>query len=387
MPNPPLLHLEWPFFDAAHAALASDLAFWLDSNREAVSDANCGDADKALREVVRRLGAAGWLRFIAPQQHSDGATRLDVRTLCLIREALAYRSGLADLAFAMQGLGSAPISLFGSSELIARYVSQTAAGTRVAAFAISEPDAGSDLASMSTTAQRIDDRWAINGCKTWISNAGVADYYVVFTRDDSAGDSRASAFVVDSNVAGLAVEPLRVSARHPIGTLTFDGVVVPETHLLGAPGDGLKIALTTLDFFRSSVGAAAIGFARRALDEALDWVKRRRVSDGLLSDQQITQARIADMALAVDAAALLVYRAAWITDTLGRRVTREAAMAKMYATESAQQVIDAAVQLLGARGVVAGSPLEELYREIRALRIYEGTTEIQKMIIARSILG
>jgi acyl-CoA dehydrogenase len=287
----------------------------------------------------------------------------------------------------MQGLGSGPISLFGSEELKRRYLPPVAAGERVAAFALSEPEAGSDVAAMRTTARREGDDFVIEGRKTWISNAGIADHYVVFCRFPEGGEKSFAAFVVEADNPGLRVaERIEVIAPHPLGTLEFDDCRVPATALVGEPGAGLKVALGTLDVFRSTVGAAALGFARRALDEAVRWTQERQAFGKPLSDFQLTQARLAEMALAVDASALLVYRAAWTKDSGAERVTREAAMAKLYATEAAQRVIDDAVQLFGGRGVVAGEVVEKLYREIRALRIYEGTSEIQKLVIAAQLL-
>ncbi|MDQ3606966.1 MAG: acyl-CoA dehydrogenase family protein, partial [Gemmatimonadota bacterium] len=326
-------------------------------------------------------------RYVVPAAYGGLHERLDVRSLCLARETLARHSGLADFAFAMQGLGSGPISLFGSEELKRRYLPPVVAGEKVAAFALSEPEAGSDVAAMRTTARREGDGFLIEGRKTWISNAGIADHYVVFCRFPEGGEKSFAAFVVEADNPGLrVVERIEVIAPHPLGTLEFDDCRVPATALVGEPGAGLKVALGTLDVFRSTVGAAALGFARRALDEAVRWTQERQAFGKPLSHFQLTQARLAEMALAVDASALLVYRAAWTKDSGAERVTREAAMAKLYATEAAQRVIDDAVQLFGGRGVVAGEVVEKLYREIRALRIYEGTSEIQKLVIAAQLL-
>ena len=314
--------------------------------------------------------------------------RLDVRSLCLARETLARHAGLADFAFAMQGLGSAPIALFGSQALRARYLPPVADGRAMAAFALSEPEAGSDVGAIATSAREDGESYVLDGTKTWISNAGLAAHYVVFARSGGDGPKGLSAFVVDADAAGLeVVERIAVSAPHPLGTLRFDNCRVPASHLLGRPGEGFKVAMATLDLFRPTVGATALGFARRALDEALAHVRARRAFGQPLADFQLVQQKLAEMALDVDASALLVYRAAWAKDQGAERVTREAAMAKLYATEAAQRAADAAVQLLGARGVVAGGVAERLYREVRALRIYEGTSEIQQLIIARQALA
>jgi acyl-CoA dehydrogenase len=333
------------------------------------------------------LGDAGWLRYCVPAAHGGAHDRLDVRSLCLIRETLARTSGLADFAFAMQGLGSASITLFGSEALKQAYLPNVSAGQQIAAFALSEPEAGSDVGALRTTAHEDGDGYLLDGTKTWISNAGLADHYVVFARTAENGSRGLSAFVVDADAPGLAVvERIPLIAPHPLGTLRFERCRVPRDHLLGQPGDGFKIAMATLDVFRSTVGAAALGFARRALDEALARVTSRQVFGQPLSDYQLTQQKLADMAVEIDASALLIYRAAWTKDRLAERVTREAAMAKLYATEAAQRVIDQAVQLFGGLGVVSGVPVERLYREIRALRIYEGTSEIQHLIIANQVL-
>jgi len=338
---------------------------------------------------VAALGRGGWLRYAVPGG-ADGAApaRLDVRAFCVIRETLAYASGLAEFAFAMQGLGAGPISLFGSDALRQRWLPRVAAGTAVAAFAISEADAGSDLAAMRTTARRDGNAIVIDGEKTWISNAGVADFYVVFCRWPEGGDRSYIALAVEAGRPGLEVgPPIHVIAPHPMATVAFHGCRVPGDAVVGEPGKGMRVALGTLDVFRTTVGAAALGFARRALDEAVAHVRQREAFGRPLAAFQMTQAALAEMATAIDAAALLVYRAAWLADGGAARTTREAAMAKLTATESAQQVIDRAVQLLGARGVVRGAAVERLYREIRALRIYEGTSEIQKLVIAKEVLG
>jgi acyl-CoA dehydrogenase len=379
--------LSWPFFDERHRRIARELEGWAETQSDAWQHGE-EDVDAGTRALVVQLGREGWLRHAVPAPYGGTAERLDVRTLCVIRETLARHAGLADFAFAMQVLGSGPISLFGSEALRRRYLPPVAAGEKIAAFAISEPDAGSDVAAMRTTARRDGDAYVIDGRKTWISNGGIADHYVVFCRFPEGGAKSFVALVVDADNAGLRVaERIRVIAPHPLAALDFDHCRVPIDARVGDEGAGLKVALGTLDVFRSTVGAAALGFARRALDETLAWVRQRHAFGKPLSEFQLTQARLADMAVAVDAAALLVYRAAWAKDTGAERVTREAAMAKLYATEAAQRVIDDAVQLFGGRGVVAGEVVETLYREIRALRIYEGTSEIQKLVIAGQILA
>jgi alkylation response protein AidB-like acyl-CoA dehydrogenase len=336
---------------------------------------------------VGRLGGAGWLRLAVPAAHGGTFDALDVRALCLARETLARADPLADFAFAMQGLGGGPIALFGSDALRARYLPPIAAGRAVAAFALSEADAGSDVTAMRTTLRRDGDALVLDGEKTWISNAGIADHYVVFAREPDAGERAFAAVVVDADAPGLAVtRRIDVTAPHPLGTVTFTGCRVPAAHRLGEPGRGLRVALGTLDVFRSTVGAAALGMARRALDEALAHARRRHVSGKPLAQWQLTQARLADMAVAIDASALLVYRAAWTRDAGAERVTREAAVAKLFATEAAQRVVDDAVQLLGGLGVQVGGVVERLYREVRALRIYEGTSEIQRLVIAGELL-
>ncbi|HEX2091568.1 MAG TPA: acyl-CoA dehydrogenase family protein [Longimicrobiaceae bacterium] len=379
--------LDWPFFEPAHRRLAAELEAWV--GRELAADAHDDhDVDAACRELVRRLGAAGWIRHALPTPYGNAPERLDVRTLCLVRETLARASGLADFAFAMQGLGTGPLTLFGTDAQKRRYLPPVAAGEAIAAFALSEPEAGSDVGAMRTTARRDGGGYLIDGRKSWISNGGIADHYVVFARFPEAGERGFAAFVVDADNPGLRVgERIRVIAPHPLATLELEGCRVPAEALVGEPGAGLKVALATLDVFRSTVGAAALGFARRALDEALVWTRSREAFGKPLAEFQLTQARLAEMAVAVDASALLVYRAAWTRDTGAARVTREAAMAKLYATEAAQRVVDDAVQLFGGRGVVAGETVERLYREVRALRIYEGTSEIQKLVIAGQLLN
>ena len=382
-------YLDWPFFDESHRTFARDLA--LAASREVTAWEHLiahETVDVASATLARRFGQAGWLQHVVPAPFGGARDVLDVRTLCLARETLAYHNGLADFAFAMQGLGSGPISLYGSEALKAHYLPRVARGEAIAAFALSEPNAGSDVVSMTTTARRESDGgWRLDGEKTWISNGGIADFYTVFARYPEGGERSFAAFVVEADTPGFRVaEHIDVIAPHPLARITFDGCRLPASALIGEAGKGLRIALGTLDVFRSTVGAAALGFARRALDEAVAHTRQRRAFGQALSDFQLVQARLAEMALAIDASALLIYRAAWTKDTRGTRITREAAMAKLHATESAQQVIDGAVQLLGGLGVRTGHVVESLYREIRALRIYEGTSEIQKLVIAGQLL-
>jgi len=377
-------HLDWPFLEPKHAQLARDADAWAASLDYAHGD----DADAVCRRLVKELGAAGYLRHCAP-----GGADFDVRSIALLREIFAYHAGLADFAFVMQGLGSGPIALAGSEALKKRYLPRVAGGSAIAALALSEPDAGSDVAALTTRARRDGDHWVIDGTKTWISNGGIADFYVVFARTAASADGKASgtkgisAIVVDADAPGFsAAERIDIIAPHPMATLRFDSCRVPAGNLLGSEGEGFELAMRNLDVFRTTVAAAALGFSRRALDEALDHARSRRMFGHTLADFQMTQAKLADMATGIEAGALLTYRAAWLRDVAGRRVTREAAMAKMHATETAQQVIDAAVQMFGGLGVKSGHPVERLYREVRALRIYEGATEVQKMIIARELL-
>jgi acyl-CoA dehydrogenase len=381
--------LSWPFFEAVHRDFAGRLEDWAREVMSLHEDEDQCDVDGTCRTLVRLLGEAGWLKACVPAPYGGLGERLDVRTLCLAREILARHAGLADFAFAMQGLGSGAISLFGSPELKRAYLPKVAEGRQIAAFALSEPDAGSDVAALRTTARRDGDHFILEGTKTWISNAGIADFYFVIARTGEASGAKGlSAFVVDAVNPGLRVaERIEVIAPHPLGTLAFENCRIPASHLLGAPGEGFKIAMATLDVFRSTVGAAALGFARRALDEAVARVSAREVFGQKLASFQATQMRLADMATEIDAAALLVYRAAWVKDCVAERVTREAAMAKLYATEAAQRVIDSAVQLWGGLGVTKGVVVERLYREVRALRIYEGTSEIQKLVIANQVLA
>jgi acyl-CoA dehydrogenase len=378
--------LSWPFFDDGHRHFAEALTRWADSNLPSLQHE---DIDAACRARVKALGEAGFLKVVVPAEHGGLHHRLDVRTLCLAREILAFRDGLCDFAFAMQGLGTASISLFGSPALKARYLPPVRDGRAIAAFALSEPEAGSDVAALAATAKADGaSHVRIDGIKTWISNGGIADHYVVFARSgEAAGAKGLSAFVVDADTPGLSVaERIEIIAPHPLATLRFDGVRVPLGNRLGAPGDGFKVAMATLDVFRSTVGAAALGFARRALHETVERAASRKLFGAPLAELQMTQAAIADSASEVDASALLVYRAAWTKDQGAARITREAATAKMFATEAAQRVIDRAVQLHGGFGVTKGVKVEELYREIRALRIYEGATEVQKVVIARELL-
>ena len=376
-------HLAWPFFDDTHRALAGDLGAWAEAH---VAEEEPDDAAVACREFVEEMGRAGWLTLCVPAP-AGSHERLDVRSLCLARETLAYRSGLADFAFAMQGLGSGPLSLFGTPEQRARWLPAVAHGQAVAAFALSEAAAGSDAAALAMTATADGDAFVLSGEKTWISNAGLADFYTVFART-SDGPRGLSAFVVDADTPGLDVAgQIPTASPHPLGTLRFSDCRVPRSALLGEPGRGMRIALATLDVFRSTVGAAALGFARRALDETLGHVRRREVFGGTLADLAVVQQKLAEMATEVDASALMVYRAAHAKDAGAERITKEAAMAKAYATEAAQRVIDTAVQLHGGQGVTAGSVVERLYRDIRPLRIYEGATEIQHLVIARQLLS
>lgn len=380
-----LSYRDWPFLEDRHRDWARRLEAWcaqrtdeLDRHGEADLDGDCG-------KLLRQLAGGGWLEAAT----SAEGRPLDVRTLCLSREILARHGGLADFVFAMQGLGSGPISLFGTEAQRAAWLPKVARGEAVAAFALSEPEAGSDVAALAMTARRDGDGWVLDGTKTWISNGGLADVYVVFARTGEApGAKGLSAFVVPAATPGLTVaERIALIAPHPLATLRFEGCRLPADALLGQASEGFRIAMATLDVFRPTVAAAALGFARRAFDAALHRASTRELFGAPLADLQLTQAALAEMALSVDAAALLVYRAAWAKDSGQPRVTREAAMAKLYATEQAQAVIDKAVQLFGGLGVTAGHPVERLYREIRALRIYEGASEVQKVVIARQALA
>jgi len=383
-------HLAWPFFDEAHRVFKTQLQEWTskqfadqhshDESRDAI--------DRECVSLVKALGQGGWLKpAIAGKAHGGASEVIDTRTICLLREELAWHHGLADFAFAMQGLGSGAISLKGTPEQQAAYLPRVAKGEALAAFALSEPDAGSDVAAMQCSALATADGYRLNGLKTWISNGGIADFYVVFARTGEAPGARGiSAFIVDAESPGLEIaERIDVVAPHPLATLNFNNVLVPHAKRIGAAGEGFKVAMATLDVFRTSVAAASLGFARRALDESIAWAKQRKMFGGTLADFQITQSKLAQMATLLDAATLLTYRAAWLRDQ-GQRITQEAAMAKMTATENAQLIIDMAVQMHGGMGVKKGCIVESLYREIRALRIYEGATEVQQLIIGRDLL-
>lgn len=379
-------YLEWPFLEPRHRALENALNAWATAH---ITQDHPHDVDAACRALVRLLGQGGWLRHAVAGTAYGGASEvLDTRSLCLIRETLGRHSGLADFAFAMQGLGSGAISIDGTDAQKQRYLTRVAQGEAIAAFALSEPDAGSDVAAMACEARVEGDTVVLNGEKTWISNGGIADFYVVFARSGEAPGSRGiSAFIVDADTPGFEIaERINVIAPHPLARLRFTNCRIPLTQRVGEAGQGFKVAMRTLDVFRTSVAAASLGFARRAMDEALQRATTRKMFKGVLADFQLTQAKLAQMATTIDSAALLTYRAAWQRDQ-GRNVTREAAMAKMVATEGAQQVIDAAVQIWGGLGVVSEQAVERLYREIRSLRIYEGATEVQQLIIAREVLG
>jgi acyl-CoA dehydrogenase len=378
-------HLDWPFFEPRHREFAEQLDAWA---LEHVDPARPGDVDRVCRMLVHDLGEAGWLKHAVGGTAYGGAVdRIDIRTVCLARETLAWYSGLADFAFAMQGLGSGAITLFGTDAQKRRYLPGVACGTAIASFALSEPDAGSDVAALQCRARRVGDDYVIDGEKTWVSNGGLADIYVVFARTGEApGAKGISAFVVETGTPGFAcAERIEVMAPHPLGRLTFTDCRIPASQLVGEAGRGFAVAMATLDVFRISVAGAALGFARRALHEALRRATSRQMFGQTLGDFQLTQGKLSAMVTGIDAAALLTYRAAWLRDR-GERVTVEAAMAKLTATETAQQVIDAAVQMSGALGVVSEEPVERLYREIRPLRIYEGATEVQQLIIGRGVL-
>jgi acyl-CoA dehydrogenase len=395
--------LEWPFFTPAHRDLAERVDAWAAqrfANRARAEGGGGNDEDRlsvdaACRELVRDLGSAGWTRYSVPFDAESPVAEFDIRALALIRETLAWHDGLADFAFAMQGLGSGSVALAGSREIKHRYLPRVAAGQAIAAFALSEPHAGSDVAAIKCTARRDGDFYVLDGEKTWISNGGIADFYCVFARtspaefrpDGSVTARGISAFVVDADAPGFSISKrIDVIAPHPMATLSFSDCRIAAANRLGTEGDGFKLAMRTLDIFRTSVAGAALGFAQRALDEALRHSLARPMFGKTLADLQLTQAALADMATEVDAARLQTYRAAWLRDR-GETVTKEVAMAKMTATESAQRAIDRAVQIFGARGVVHGEVVEHLYRDIRALRIYEGATEVQKLIIAREMLN
>ncbi len=370
--------LSWPFFEARHRELVDRV----ETVGERVGHSK--NVDAHCRKIVGALGSAGLLKLCV----SDGDRRPDVRSLALARETLAYHSGLADFAFAMQGLGSGAISLFGTVEQKRKWLTRVASGEAIAAFAMTEPECGSDAANMQTTAERDGSEWVLIGEKTYISNGGIADFYVTFARTgEGEGAKGLSAFIVPADSEGLSVaERIDVIAPHPLARLTYDKVRVSADAMIGEPGEGFRIGMETLNLFRVTVGAAALGFARRALDEAVDFATQRRLGSGTLADNAVTQAKLADMALQIDASALLIYRAAWQQDVGGTDNRRAAAMAKLYATEAAQQVVDSAVQMHGGAGVTSGVKVEELYREVRALRIYEGASEVQRQIIARDLL-
>ena len=382
-------YLQWPFFDQVHRDLHSKLDAWA---AQSISQEHGHDVDQTCRDLVKQLGGADWLRYaIGGVEYGAQVDVIDTRSICLLRETLARYSGLADFAFAMQGLGSGAISLFGSAAQKQQYLPKVARGQAIAAFALSEPQAGSDVAAMQCSARVVNDHgvdyYEIDGEKTWISNGGIADFYVVFVRTGEAPGARGiTALIVDTNTPGFEIaERIDVIAPHPLARLKFTTCRVSVSQRIGEAGQGFKVAMATLDVFRTSVAAAALGFARRALDEAMARATSRQMFGQTLADFQLTQAKLAQMATTIDSAALLVYRAAWQRDQ-GQRVTKEAAMAKMQATEGAQQVIDAAVQMFGGMGVMSEVPVERLYREIRALRIYEGATEVQQLIIARELL-
>ncbi len=410
-----LNHLAWPFFDDTHREYATRLSEWAATYIQPLPHGGESDnsiLDKHCRSLVESLGSSGWLKAAVPKQYGGLTDTLDVRTLCLSREILGAQDGLADFAFAMQGLGSGPISLFGSEDLKATYLPRIAAGKSIAAFAISESEAGSDVSAMTTTARFENGKYIIDGEKTWISNAGIADHYIVFCRliDDGFMGNRAGkeasatggagkdgnsnskpafiALLVNTDNPGLTVSArIDVIAPHPLGTITFNNCVVDPSHVVGEPNKGLRVALGTLDVFRTTVAAASLGFASRALREAVKRTTERSAYGQSLSDFQMTRARLASMATDVETSSLLIYKAAWNKDSGAARITKDAAMAKWHATEAAQRVIDSAVQLFGGSGVVSGSITEHLYREIRSLRIYEGTSEIQQLIIADQVLA
>jgi acyl-CoA dehydrogenase len=371
--------LSWPFFDERHRELARNLEDWCEDN---LAGRYADDVDSECRALVRELGAAGFLKLTV----ANGDARPDVRSLALARETLAYHSALADFAFAMQGLGSGAISLFGTVEQKLEWLPKVAGGEAIAAFAMTEPECGSDAANIQTSAMKDGNQWVLVGEKTLISNGGIADFYVTFARTGEGEGARGlSAFIVPAEAVDVA-ERIDVVAPHPLARLTYDNARIPADAIIGEPGEGFRVGMETLNLFRVTVGAAALGFARRALDEALGWAKNRRLGPGTLADNAVTQEKLADMALAIDASALLIYRAAWQQDVGGIDNRRAAAMAKLHATEAAQQVIDAAVQMHGGAGVTKGVKVEELYRDIRALRIYEGASEVQRQIIARDLL-
>jgi len=387
--------IQWPFFDDRHRGYFRRLSDWC-ADHDADLHAESGNVHDDCRRLVKMLGAAGWLNYAVPPAYAapspdagEHSGRVDVRTLCLTRQVLGYHAGLADFAFAMQGLGSGAIGLFGSDKVRDRYLPRVAAGDMIAGFALSEKEAGSDVAAMAMSAERVEGGWRLNGEKTWISNGTIADLLTVFARSGEAPGARGiSAFAFPTDTPGFSVvEEIHVIAPHPLATIRFENCFVPDDHLLGEAGQGFKVAMATLDMLRSTVGAAALGFARRATDEALGRASTRQLFGAPLSDLQLAQAALAEMALGNDASALLIYRAAWAKDSGQPRITREAAMAKLYATDTAQETIDRAVQLFGGAGVVSGNMVERLYREVRALRIYEGASEVQKVVIARAAIA
>lgn len=377
--------LHWPFFEDRHRQLSEELESW---SLKHLVNIDHSDTDEVCKSLVKALGDAGWCRHSAIDP-AGSATTLDVRSLCLIRETLARHDGLADFAFAMQGLGTGAISLFGTTEQQSHWLTQTRAGKAISAFALTEPQSGSDVANSTMSAIRDGNDYVLNGEKTWISNGGIADIYTIFARThDAPGAKGLSAFIVPAGIPGFeVVERLNTIAPHPLARLQFTDCRIPASALLGKQGQGFKIAMSVLDVFRPTVAAAALGFARRAMDEALDRVLARQIQGTAMAELQMVQGHIADMSLNIDASALLVYRAAWLKDTGAARVTREAAMAKLFSTEQAQKVIDQSVQLHGGDGVRTGNTVEKLYREIRALRIYEGASDVQKIIIARQTLA
>lgn len=382
-------YLDWPFFLAEHQSLAKDVQRWASQELTAFHQSHQStEVDKICRSLVKALGQAGWLQHAVGGVAYGGAKDvIDTRAICLIRETLAWHNGLADFAFAMQGLGSGAISLVGTEAQKQAYLPKVVAGEAIAAFALSEPNAGSDVAALACQARLDGDSYVLSGEKMWISNGGIADFYIVFARTgEGEGAKGISAFIIDSHTPGLSIaERIETIAPHPLARLRFENCRVPKRQILGKSGEGFKLAMRTLDIFRTSVAAAALGFARRAFDEALERATSRKIFNGVLADFQLTQAKLAQMAIAIDSAALLTYRAAWQRDQ-GKNITKEAAMAKFVATEQAQQVIDGAVQIWGGLGVKSEQMVERLYREIRALRIYEGASEVQQLIIARELL-
>ncbi len=381
-------YLAWPFFEDKHRELAAAARAWCAEEIGEHGFAEHGDIDEDCRSLARQMGAAGWLKNCVPAAFGGANETLDVRSLCVMRETLGYHSGLADFVFAMQGLGSGTLSLFGSDEQKAEWLPKVAAGDALAAFALTEPEAGSDVASLAMTARRDGDDYVLNGEKTYISNGGIADFYTVFARTGEAGARGISAFLVPADTPGLSVaERIEVIAPHPLARLRFENCRIPASALIGEENAGFKYAMGTLDVFRSTVAAAALGFARRAMDAARSRAKSRQLFGDTLADLPVVQSQLAEMAIDIDASALLIYRGAWMKDNGVARISREAAMSKFYATETAQQTIDKAVQIFGGLGVTKGSVPEALYRDIRALRIYEGASEVQKLIIARHLLS